>query len=49
MCVCVRVCVGPAAAAVRGRGRDEDVRQGKDQRQPAHLPPQQEVFQEVKP
>lgn len=38
---------GPAAAAVRGRSRHEDVRQSQSQRQPAHLPPQQEVLQEV--
>lgn len=44
MCVCV---IGPAAAAVRRCGGDEDVRQGEGQRQPAHLPPQQEVLQEM--
>lgn len=37
---CVCLCVtGPTAAAVRGRGRDEDVRQGKGQCQPTHIPP----------
>ncbi|CDQ67530.1 unnamed protein product [Oncorhynchus mykiss] len=35
-------------APVRGSGGDEDVRQGQSQRQPANLPSQQEVLQEVR-
>lgn len=38
---------GSAAAAVRRRGRDEALRQGHHQRQPAHLPAQQEVLWEI--
>lgn len=39
--------VGSAPAAVRRCGRHEDVRQSKSQCQPAHLPPEQEVLQEM--
>lgn len=38
---------GSAAASVRRRGCDENVRQSQDQRQPAHISAQQEILQEV--
>ena len=48
--IVARVCahLGPSAAAVRGGVRHEDVRQSQSQRQPAHLPPQQEVLRKVR-
>jgi len=38
---------GPPPAAVRRRGGDEALRQSDHQRQPAHLPAQQEVLWEI--